>query len=289
MATIPPLYGPGQTLTETVSIVEQVYAPALQTAFPTWFPPFSMLMPEPMLDGMINNLGIRLGWMRSHQCPCTLGTEIPGSPNPNCHTCSGRGIYWDNWTIPFNGLITYMHTSSAPDEPGASTNENTGSTKYGEPTLTIPYQGPGIEADVWANAAEFDAYAEIDVLTRRTSVLVMGESPVLPYQQQLAVQHVFIYDPITQATTPATPDQYLVKGGAVTLVGFPDGTAYSVEYNACPVYVSFRDAGGMPHVRPFGLGTGQIPRRFRLLDLDLWTRARGNGYDNNSNSPQGLP
>lgn len=254
-----------------------------------YFPPFPMLMPETALDGMIRNLGVRLGWMKSHNCACTLGGQIPGSPNPNCNTCHGRGVYWDRWTQPFTGLITFMHTSSAPDEPGAAMDKATGQSQFADPTLTIPYKGPGIEHTIWRDASEFDAYVELDATTRYSSVMMVGESPYLPYQQELDIQSVAVYDPVKQITSLLPPTAYTINGGAVTLDGsFPDGTGYTVEYYASPVYVAFRRAGGMPHVRPFGAGTGQVPRRFRIVALDLWTRARQNGFAGRATSPQAL-
>lgn len=264
---------------------------AISIAPQPWFPSFPyMLMPATALDGMIRNVGgVRLGWMKSHNCACTLGGQIPGSPNPNCNTCHGRGVYWDRWTQPFVGLITFMHTSSAPDEPGAAMDKNTGQSQYADPTLTIPYRGPGIEHTIWREAAEFDAYVELDAIGRYSSVLMVGESPYLPYQQELDIQSVAVYNPVTQITALVPKSQYTINGGAVTLdPSYPPGTGYTVEYNAAPVYVAFRRAGGMPHVRPFGGGTGQIPRRFRIVALDLWTRARQNGFAGFTSTPQAL-
>jgi hypothetical protein len=50
-----------------------------------------------------------------------------------------------------------------------------------------------------------------------------------------------------------------------------------VEFMAAPMYVVFRPAGGLPHVRQFAVGTVNEPRRFKLQALDLWTRQRGQG------------
>lgn len=267
------------------------YNPPLLTGASAWFPDFaSVLMPESMLDGMIHNNGVRLGWMKSHECACTLGSDVPGSPNPNCRTCHGRGVYWDQWNNTFVGLITFMHTSSAPDEPGIGMNKITGGAIEAEPTLTIPFKGPSIEAQVWQYASQFDAFVEVDALLRYSSVLEVGQSNILPYQQNLDVQSVAIYDPVTQTTNPASPTTFTVSGAAVTLAAsYPIGTAYTVEYLANPVYIAFRHAGGVPHIRPFGAGTGQIPRRFRLVTLDMWARARQNGALGQSTSPQALP
>lgn len=230
-------------------------------------------MPERILDQIINTYGMRFGWMKSHVCACTYGYEIPGSPDPNCNTCNGRGYYWDAWTTPFSGLLTYMHSSSAPDEPGAVMNPKYGQIERAEPTLTIPYS----QQDVWLNASTMDAYVELDAITRFNSVLVTGSNTILPYQQQLTVENVYLYDPTAHTTSVLPSTSYVVSGAAVTLPGYPEGTAYTVEYTAAPVYLAWRPAGGMPHNRPFANGTGQIPKRFRLMALDLWTRGRNNG------------
>ena len=241
----------------------------------------NMTMPERMLDGLINNYGIRLGWMKNHVCACTYGYQIPGSPDPNCNTCYGRGYYWDNWTGLFTGLITFMHLSVSPDEPGVTMDPKWGVTQRGDPTLTIPYSASG----VWMQSSLMDAYVEVDSVNRYNSVLVTGQNTILPYQQKLEVLNVYQFDPTTQITSPIPSSEYVVSGASVILTNAPDGTAYTVEYNAAPVYIAWREAGGMPHNRPFANGTGQIPKRFRLTTLDLWTRATANG----SGSPQALP
>jgi hypothetical protein len=254
-----------------------------------WFPDFSQLMPTKALDGLIALSGIRFGWMKSHACPCVLGNADFGSPNPNCNTCHGRGIYWDQWTNTFRGLLTFMHTSSAPDEPGNTIDKTTGGHLEAEPTLTIPTMGPDAESTVWTQATNFDAYVELDALTRFSTVLRVGDTSILPYQQQLDVQSVAVWDPIAMTAGPIPPADYAVTGASVTLAAsYPEGTAYTVEYIAAPVYVAFRSAGGMPHTRPFAGGTAMIPRRFRVVLLDLWTRSRDNGYLGQSTSPQGL-
>jgi hypothetical protein len=45
-----------------------------------------------------------------------------------------------------------------------------------------------------------------------------------------------------------------------------------VDFTAAPTYVAYRIAGMPAHVRPFG--QQNLPRRFRLQALDLWTRAK---------------
>ena len=46
-------------------------------------------------------------------------------------------------------------------------------------------------------------------------------------------------------------------------------------------------AGGLAHNRPFGDGT-PLPKRYRGMLLDIWTRARNNGALGQSASPQTL-
>jgi hypothetical protein len=262
-----------------------------------YFAPFVNVMPEALLDGVINNYGIRLGWMKSHTCPCTMGSEIPGSPDAGCLSCLGRGIYWEQ-PVAFSGLITYMHTSSAPDEPGFSTDTIMGQIQRAEPTLTIPVLPNNT---IWSEASAYDAYVEYDAVTRFNTTLVVGQTSVLPYPFNVIVTGVTSWDLGTRTTTnvpgPATPmtdqngnpilDQngniiylsggYVVNGSSVTLPNYPVGTSYVVDYTATPVYIAYRSAGGLPHTRPFGIGTGQIPRRFHIVALDVWFRSRLTG------------
>ncbi len=248
-----------------------------QTTWPApYYPSLSaQLMPERMLDGLIQATGVNLGWMQSHVCACTYGYSIPGSPDPNCNTCNGRGFFWNPWdtSTKFRGLITFMHTATAPDEPGVEMDSKTGQYFKAEPTLTIPYS----QQNVWLTASEMDAYVELDATSRYSSVLVTGQNTILPYQQNLQVLDVYTYNPATQMTTLAASGTYVVSGATVTIPGSPDGTAYTVEYMAAPVYIAWRSAGGLAHSRPFAGGTGQIPKRFRLVTLDVWLRGRNNG------------
>lgn len=252
-------------------------------------------MPEPRLDGLINNYGLRLGWMRNHTCPCTMGAEYPGSPDPGCNTCLGRGIYWEQ-PVAFSGLMTYMHTSSAPDEPGFHTDPVVGQVSRAEPTLTIPAL-PG--STIWQNASAFDAYIEYDATARFNTALVVGQNTALPYPFGVEILGVTAWNPATK-TTYSVPivdilteggfplltesgspllrePTYLVNGTTVTLPGFEDGIAYVVEYTAQPVFIAYRSAGGSPHTRPFGLGGTLIPRRFHIQTLDIWFRSRETG------------
>lgn len=238
-----------------------------------WMPPFSQLMPGKAFDVFVQGAGIRFGWMKSHTCPCTLANGVSGSPDPACMSCFGRGVYWDG-PLPFTGFVTYMHTSSAPDEPGVERDTTEGLVQRAEPTLTIPFQGQNEENTVWQNASTFDAYLEYDAPTRFNTVLVSGGQTVLPYQNGLNVTQVAIYNRETRQSIPVSPDDYTVSNGSVILSSnYPSETAYTVEYFAQPVYVAFRTAGGLVHARPFGGNQGHIPKRFRIVALDLWMRA----------------
>jgi hypothetical protein len=236
-------------------------------------------MPEIAFDGQVQEAGLRLGWMKAHFCPCAYGAGFPGSPDPKCVTCQGRGVYWD-LAQEFLGYFTYMHTTSAPDEPGALTSELTGHTLYAEPTLTIPKNGFLNESLVWHEAADFDAYVEFDALTRYNTTLVIGQNQVLPYQWGLQVTDATFYNPALHEVFSIAATGISVASGVVTISpasAYPQGTAVTVEYFALPVYVAYRKAGGVAHTRPFAAGRTGIPRRFHLMELDVWLRARGGG------------
>jgi hypothetical protein len=243
------------------------------------------LMPAALSNAMVRNNGLRLQWLQSHVCPCTYSTGIPGSPEPACNTCHGRGRYWDSPQPSGNfiGLITFMHTSEAADEPGVTTDPSYGQIAHAEPTITVPSD----IHPVWDLASEYDAFVECDAINRWGTVLTVGNSPVLPYQQNLQVLNVTTYDSDTKVVVPLSTGSYVVSGSAVTLPGYPEGTPYAVEYNASPVWVAFRRAGGLAHNRPFGDGT-PLPKRYRAVLLDIWTRARNNGGLGQSASPQGM-
>ena len=228
------------------------------------------LMPAPLLNAAIRNSGVRLAWMKSHVCPCTMSSDAPGSPNPSCNTCHGRGRYWDPPTAPFVGLRTFMHTSEAADEPGATMDSRIGQQLHAEPTITIPSDA----TPVWSEASEFDAYQEVDSLIRFETAFVVGQNTVLPYQQNLVVQSVTAYDPVAQKALSVGSGAYTVTNGQVSLIGYPNGTAFTVMYKANPIWVAWRRAGAMPHTRPFGAGTDALPTRFRAMMLDVWLRAR---------------
>ncbi len=239
-----------------------------------FLPDISFLMPENAFDDFISNLGIRLGWMRAHECPCTQSGSTPGAAQPQCRSCFGRGVYWDQPAKLFTGLITFQHGPGAPDEPGFKISTTIGSEQRAAPTLTIPRNGPLAENEVYTLSASWDAYIQLDGASRLSTTLVAGVQEILPYQQGVQVLSVTVYDASVQKANILSRSQYQVLGARVVLnEPFQVGTAYTVEFTAMPVYVAFHAAGGISHLRPFGKGTGGIPKRFRLENLDVWTRA----------------
>lgn len=251
-----------------------------------FFPNFGrQLMPPELSNAMLRNNGLRLQWLPSHACPCTYSTAIPGSADPSCNTCHGRGRYWDppQASGNFIGLITFMHTSEAADEPGVTNDPTYGQVMHAEPTITVPSD----VHPVWDLASEYDAYVEVDAINRFGAVLTVGASPVLPYQQNLQILSVTTYDSDAKVIVPVPAGGYVVSGSAVLLDGYPPGTPYTVEFNASPVWIAFRRAGGLSHSRPFGDGVA-LPKRYRAMQLDIWARARNNGAFHQSASPQGL-
>ena len=253
-----------------------------------YVPPLNpYLLPEAPFDALVASAGQRVSWARAHVCPCTYGgggpqgLPMPGTAAPNCQQCFGVGVYWDAPTEPFQGLVTFMHMSPTPDEPGLFVNDTLGQIQEAQPTLTIPFQDPSasqIPNPAWQYASISDIFILPDSLTRYTAVLQVGGLTALPYQQNVAIAAsgaVTTYDPSTQTVSfPA----YTTSGTAVLLSGaFPLGTNYIVDFLAAPLYVAFRRSGGLPHARQFGAGIVNLPRRFRLQTLDLWTRERLGG------------
>lgn len=211
-----------------------------------------------------------MNWMQGHTCPCTMATDSPGSPNPTCLTCHGRGHFWDAPQGPFTLLRTFMHTSEAADEPGNTMDPRVGQQMHAEPTITIPSD----IQPLYSLASEFDAFQEIDGKARYETAMVVGQDQIIPYQLGLQVLSVTAYDLQTQRIVPLNANQFTVNNGLVDLIGFPTGTAFTVAYFANPVWVIWRRSGGMPHNRLFGAGTDALPTRFRAMMLDLWLRAR---------------
>lgn len=250
----------------------------------------TILLPEDRFDALISEVGQRVGWMRSHACPCTYSQTIannrlstPGSAQRACKTCLGVGFYWDAPVGPIRAYISYMSLSPNPDEPGVIMNEVFGPTMTAEPSITIPYRNPNLpdshpfqSTPVWINASTDDLFVPVDMVSRQTAVLQVGGNTILPYQQNLNVAPVgavTVWDPVTSSVVPVLG--YSVTGPNVTIENYPDGTSYMVEFSSAPIYAVWKRAGGQPHVRPFGGGTVNEPRRFRLQALDPWLRQRG--------------
>jgi hypothetical protein len=249
-------------------------------------PTLPWLLPQQPFEAMIAKLGARFLWLKAHDCPCSMGSDMPGSPDPQCQTCQGKGIYWDNPVGPWMGLLTFMHMAPSPDEPGQVVDTSFGTIVRGEPTMTIPYTAAS--GVVWEQASENDAFVEIDASVRFQANLEAGRLEVVPFQQGLSIAAsgaVTTYDTVNHVVMSVSG--YTVSGATVKLpASYPTGTMYAVEFYANPIYVAFRRAGGIAHVRPFGGSQGQLPRRFRLQPLDIWLRARGAAP--NSNTPQSI-
>ena len=256
-----------------------------------WVPPISALMPQLGLEAVLQRLGTRITWFKSHLCPCTGGGSdpatgylIPGSPDPACRQCNGYGVYWDAPLGPFTGLITYFASAPSPIEPGIRVDEKFGGYIDSMPVLTIPYAAPtnaaspGLAtamAQCWQQANFKDLFCEVDATTRFDATLTQGGVDCVPFQQNLSIQPqgaVTVRDPVNR--TVDVVQNYVVSGAQVTLPAgvYPDGTSYVVEFIAAPLFVAFNKAGGLPHIRPFGNATQNLPRRFHLQTLDYWTR-----------------
>ncbi len=232
-------------------------------------PPINHSLPLSAMNNSISRFGVRLKWLMSSQCPCMYGGAINGSPDHNCLSCFGRGIIWTDPGAIFTGLITYEKFGSR--SPGYQNDPQWGSLLSSDPNLTIPSTSDAIS--VWNNASIYDAYIEVDASVRLYSNLSVGGINVVPYQHSLNIADtgaVSIWN--TQTKTRELVNTYTVDGPTVTLSGYPDGTNYTVEFTASPVYVSINRMGGMPHVRPFGDGGANYPKRFKLKLLDLWLR-----------------
>jgi hypothetical protein len=230
-------------------------------------------MPASAFNSLITNYGMRLLYMRAHSCPCSQSTGTAGAANPACQQCDGRSVYFDQPGLLFAGFITWQHGPGSPDEPGVHMSATLGQIQQGEPTLTIPSTGPNYENVVYQAASEFDAYVELDAAYRSSATLIAGVKEVLPYDQGIQVLSVTVFNSQTLNAEVLDRSAYQVRAGRVFLnEPFVKGTPYTVEFNALPVYVAFRKAGGLTHTRPFGLGNSSLPKRFHLANLDVWTR-----------------
>jgi hypothetical protein len=257
-------------------------------AFP-YMPAAAAVIPREPFEAVISRLGWRVSWMRSHTCPCVFGgagpqghLPTPGSAVAGCLTCFGLGVYWDSPTVPFKAAVSFRHFGPTPDEPGVKKSELWGDILQADAVVTVPYQDPFLNpldgsqpTTAWNEASENDAFVPVDMTARYTAVLQVDGIQTLPFQQNLKIAPcgaVTTWNPATSGVTPVTA--YQASGATVLVSGLAAGQNYMVEFSAAPVYVAFRNAGGIPHARPFGGGTVNLPRAFRLQQLDLWTRAR---------------
>jgi hypothetical protein len=247
--------------------------PVIPDAYTPFFPPIEpYVLPRANFEGIINAYGVDLTWYKSHSCPCIYGGQQEGSPDPSCLTCRGRGVYWDGASAVFRGLITFIHTSPTPDEPGSMMSTQQGLITNGEPALTITDR----DSTVWQEASIYDLFVEVNAVSRFNANLQVGGQTYLPYPQQVTVAPtgaVTVWNPTTHRVDSAP--SYTVTGSQVVLNDYPIDTAYMVEFTAATTYVAYRVAGAPPHVRPFG--NVAEPRRMRLQALDLWLRSKGQG------------
>jgi hypothetical protein len=248
-----------------------------------YFPPMSVTMPPGAYEALLAAKGVRLTWFRSHTCPCVNAGEIRGSAEPGCRTCRGYGTYWDAPVGPFAGLVTDFASAPSPIEPGMRVDDKFGQFIDSQPVLTLvnasPYNAAGSQAaidlaSVWAGANVKDIFCFVDASARWSTILEQGGTQVVPFQQNLSIAPtgaVTTWDPVNRVVNVV--EGYQIEGAQVTLPpGYPDGTAYTVEFTSAPIYVAHKSAGASPHVRPFGLGTANLPRRFHIQTLDFWTR-----------------
>jgi len=254
----------------------------------------AMALQPRLFDNMIARLGARVSWMKGHSCPCTFGgggangyLPLPGSAASGCKTCLGLGTYWDAPSMPFIAFMKFTEIASTPFEPGVKVDTNYGDVQTGEPSMTIPFMNWNLSPDdpqqptqAWIGASTDDIMVAPDMLSRFTAKLQVGGITYLPYQQNLQIAPkgaVTIWNPTTMEIE-SVPN-YVVNNAEVTIdpTVYPPGTAYMVEFSSAPMYVLFRPAGGIPHVRPVGGGTQHEPRRFKIQTLDFWTRQRAQG------------
>jgi len=254
-------------------------------------PPVSVLLPPDDFNGMISKMGQRIGWARSHPCPCSWSQSpqynqlsIQGTPQRSCKTCLGVGYYWDLPTVPFVVSMSFRTLSPSPHEPGIVMDDKFGVFELQEPSVTIPQRNPYLDAadpqqptNAWTYASDHDLFIAPDMTIRYSTMLQKGGLQNLPFQQNLTIASsgaVTVWDQATQAVSSVS--NYVVSGATVTLpASYALGTSYFVEFLAASLFVAFRKSGGLPHVRPLAGGSALEPRVFRVQALDFWMRQRG--------------
>lgn len=231
----------------------------------------TITQPGTVFNAQFQNLGLNLGWLRSHTCPCSADS---GNPDPNCLSCYGRGVYWDD-PKQFLGYFVYMHTGSAPQEPGAAVSERTGLTAAAEPILSIPAAGDLAETEVWTLASLFDAYVELDARTRYSDLVTTsdGRPMTLTNPVGATILSVRRYDTATKKSVDFPLDEVTLANGIITVDSSLDGMSFAIEYTALPVYVAYNKVGGVIHNRPFAQGRDSLPKRFHLQALDAFLRS----------------
>lgn len=246
----------------------------------------SITQPEAVFDAQFQNLGLNLGWMRSHVCPCAAAQ---GNPDPACQTCYGRGIYWED-PKAFLGYYVYMHTGAAPEEPGSSVNARTGLTQASEPVLSIPKNGLLNENEVWSLAALFDAYVELDATTRYSDLLSTSDGRPLTLTNPVGASILAVsrYDFASKKVVSVPLDEVSLASGVVSIDTSMTGMGLAVEYTALPTQVAYNKTGGVIHNRPFAQGRDGLPKRFHIQALDVFLRSStGSGGMNAITLPDG--
>jgi len=242
------------------------------------------LLPAEPFNNLIASMGQRVSWMKAHTCPCTYAGGGPqgrlpmvGGADPGCLQCFGVGTYWDAPSEPFPALATFTQMTPTPNEPGVFMEEKMGQIQSADPALTIPYinpANPNVPNEAWQYAGTSDIIVLPDSLTRYNAVLQVGGLINLPYQQNMVIAPSGAVTTYNTTTQQISFPSYTTSGTAVIVSSLPDGTNYMVEFQAAPLYVIFRKAGGLPHVRAFGAGQVNLPRKYHLSTLDLWLRQR---------------
>lgn len=248
-------------------------------AGPIFFPPFQSALSLSAIDSLINWASINILWMKSHSCPCVGDT---GSSNPRCNVCYGRGFYWDPPAGPYGVLITLITWIGRNVDMGNVAHQDYGTIFQGHPIITIPVN----IQPLWTQANTKDVIVEVDTIMRFQASCMVGERDILPQWHIIDTAAitiapsgaVVVEDPTIVQPVSGVPYTFDPTTGAVRLLptlqypdGWPQGTAYTVEYYSPLAFVIDEPFGGLAHVRPFGQGI-DYPRRWKMSLLDVWLR-----------------